>query len=66
MPHLLSLLQVYLSFLAFIIFLKKHLLPIQGKIDKELKTDLIKNVYQIVVPDDWNDDSTKTGANTST
>ncbi|EAR99457.2 tubulin polyglutamylase, putative (macronuclear) [Tetrahymena thermophila SB210] len=41
-------------------------LTVTGKIDKELKTELIKNVYQIVIPDDWNDDSSKTGANTST
>lgn len=47
------------------IFILKFLCK-TGSIDKELKTDLIKNVYQIVIPEDWNEDSSKTGANTST
>ncbi len=26
------------------------------KIDKDLKMNLIKDVYRITIPDDWNDD----------
>ena len=47
-------------------FVCLYLFIFTGSIDKELKTDLIKNVYQIVIPEDWNEDSSKTGANTST
>lgn len=35
------------------------------KIDKDLKTNLIKDVYKITIPDDWNDDPSKSGANSS-
>jgi len=35
-----------------------------SKVDLDLKTELINDVYKIVMPDDWNEDSSKTGANT--
>ena len=37
-----------------------------SKVDLDLKTELINDVYKIVMPDDWNEDSSKTGANTCT
>jgi tubulin polyglutamylase TTLL1 len=37
-----------------------------SKVDMDLKMDLINDIYKIVMPDDWNEDSTKTGANTCT
>jgi len=37
-----------------------------SKVDLDLKMDLINDVYNIVMPADWNEDSTKTGANTCT
>ena len=33
------------------------------KVDKELKHALLRDVYQIVVPPDWNEDSGKSGTN---
>jgi tubulin polyglutamylase TTLL1 len=35
------------------------------KVDKDLKTALIRDVYNIVIPEDWGEDSNKTGTNTS-
>ena len=35
-------------------------------VDKELKSNLLNDVYQIVVPEDWNEDPSKSGANTCT
>ena len=39
-------------------------LTTNSKTDKEIKMNLINDVYKIVIPDDWNDDSTKSGTNT--
>ena len=39
-------------------------LSVTGNIDKELKTNLIKDLYSIVIPEDWNEDSSRNGANT--
>jgi hypothetical protein len=36
------------------------------KIDRDLKYDLLNDAFNIVVPEDWNEDSSKTGANTFT
>ena len=34
------------------------------KIDYELKSELLRDVYNITIPEDWGEDPSKTGANT--
>ena len=36
------------------------------KRDRELKMDVLKSIYEIVVPEDWGEDSGKCGSNTNT
>lgn len=36
------------------------------KRDRQLKMDVIRSIYEIVIPEDWGDESGKYGSNTST